>query len=235
MTEPTSQDLYVMQNEFGCIKIGRSVDPWQRRLSLRQTEHCQIELVAAFEGGGRDEEAIHIELECFRLEGEWFDGCEDARAAIERIFGPDPLEWRFAHDTAGAVKWLDHLRVVRDASYIRRALSREIGRLRTATDPSWVHDGAIFWCRHLAETGIRLMLLADTRKGQTVNVWHNPASNQREVLPAYTSSVEEALLAWPNDLRPTSWEGSPFECCIAALDAVRARLPKVARPTMAAD
>jgi hypothetical protein len=57
-----------MQNEFGCIKIGRSVDPWQRASALSQSEHCRVELIAAFEGGGEDEEAIHIELDDFRLE-----------------------------------------------------------------------------------------------------------------------------------------------------------------------
>lgn len=59
MTDPRTQMMYVMQNECGCIKIGRSVDPWQRRLNLRQSEHCTVELIAAFNGGGEHEEAIH--------------------------------------------------------------------------------------------------------------------------------------------------------------------------------
>lgn len=235
MTDTVSQHLYVMQNEFGCIKVGRSVNPWHRRLSLRQTEHCRVELIAAFEGGGEDEEAIHIALDRFRLEGEWFSGANDARMAIEHIFGADPMEWQFEHDPTGAEKWLDHLRVVRDAAYIRRELSRSMARLRTATEASWVHDGSIFWCRYLAETGNSVMIMTDKQKGNTVNVWHNPATKKREVLPAYTSTVEEALLAWPEDLRPTLWEGTPFECCIAALDAVRTRLPKVTRRTMSLD
>lgn len=229
MTAPASQHLYVMQNEFGCIKIGRSVDPWQRRINLRQSEHCCVELIAAFEGGGEEEEAIHIELDRFRLEGEWFDGADDARTAIEHIFGADKLQWQFAHDPAGAGKWLDHLSVVRNAAYIRRALSKEITRLRQATEPSWVLDGGVFWSRYLGETGNWTMIMVEKRKGRTVNVWHNPATNKQEVLPAYTSSVEEALLAWPDDLRPATWEGTAFECCIAALDAVRTRLPKVSR------
>ena len=138
MTEPSSQHLYVMQNEFGCIKIGRSVDPWERRRALQHTEHCTVELVAAFEGGGEDEEAIHIHLHDHRLEGEWFDGSDEARAAVHRIFELDPSDWKFAHDPDGAAKWLDHLRVVRDAKYIYRALTGAIGQLRAATEPSWV-------------------------------------------------------------------------------------------------
>lgn len=229
MTEPSSQHLYVMQNEYGCIKIGRSIDPWKRRLDLCRTECCQVELIAAFEKSGEDEEVIHVELESFRLEGEWFDGVENARRAIEYIFGIDPAEWKFAHDPNGADQWINHLRVVRDASYIRRALSREIGILRTATGPSWVYDSSIFQCRHLAETGKRVGVLASKRKGQTVCVWYNSDTKNEEVVPAYTARVEEALLAWPDKLRPETWQGSPIECCIAALNAIRLGLPKVPR------
>ena len=230
VTEPKSQNLYVMQNEFGCIKVGRSIDPWQRRLKLCQTEHCKVELVAAFDGGGEDEETIHIELDEYRLEGEWFDGAEDARAAIQRIFGLGPAEWKFAHDPEGAAKWLDHLRVVRDARFIRKALTREIVRLRTVTEPSWVYDSGIFWCRYLSETGNRPVLVAEGREGETVNVWYDPQTKKGEVLPAYTASVEAALLAWPDDIRPAEWEGSPIDCCIAALTEIRSRLPTVTRP-----
>ena len=131
----------------------------------------------------------------------------------------------------GSAKWLDHLRMVRETSYVRNAITRQIGLLRGATEPSWVYDGGVFWCRYLAETGNTLMLMTDKRNGQTVNCWRNPATGKSEMLPAYTASVEEALLAWPDDLRPASWEGSPMECCIAALAAIKGRLPKVARPT----
>lgn len=188
-----------------------------------------VELVAAFEGGGEDEEAIHIELDGFRLEGEWFDGTDTARAAIERIFGPDPLEWEFSYDPDGAAKWLDHLRFVCGANYIRNSITREIGILRTATEPSWVYDLFVFRCRYLAETGNQPTLLTQKKDGNTVGAWLNPETDENEILPAYTSSVGEALLAWPDDLRPATWEGSPIECCLAALKAIRARLPKVAR------
>jgi len=218
-----------MQNEFGCIKIGRSVDPWERRRNLCQSEHCKVELVAAFQGGGEDEEAIHIELRDYRLAGEWFEGVEEARAAVHRIFDLDPSEWKFDHDPNGAAKWLDHLRVVREAKYIYRALTTEIGRLRDATEPSWVYDCGIFFCRYLAETGNRPGICVERREGKVVNVWYPPDSSKGQVLPAYTMSVEAALLVWPDDLRPASWEGSPIDCCIAALMEIRRRLPKVPR------
>lgn len=199
---------------------------------LRQTEHCFVELIAAFEGGGNDEEAIHIALDAFRLEGEWFDGTDAARAAIARVFSQNALEWRFIHDPDLAAKWLDHLRVVREANYIRQAITRQIGLLRAASDPSWIHDGGVFWCLHLAETGNAVMISVENIKnnnGQMVNVWFNFETKKRELIPCYTSSVELALLAWPDDSRPTSWEGTAIECCIEALVAIRARLPRVAR------
>jgi hypothetical protein len=229
MTEPSSQHLYVMQNEFGCIKVGRSVDPWQRRLNLRQTEHCRVELIAAFEGGGEDEEAIHVELDAFRLEGEWFDGGEAARGSIQRIFGLEPLEWKYAHDVSGAAEWLNHLRVVRGANYIRNAITREIGLLRRATEASWVYDGAIFSCCHLAKTGDRAWVVVEKRGGETVNIWSNSDTGKQEISPAYTASLTAALLAWPAELRPADWSGSPIECCTAALVALRAQLPNIKR------
>lgn len=229
MTEPTEQNLYVMQNEFGCIKVGRSVDPWERRRNLCVTEHCKVELVAAFEGGGEDEEAIHIELDEYRLEGEWFDGVGEARAAVERIFHMDPSEWKFEHDADGAAKWLDHLRVARKADFTRRFLVATIGSLRQRPEPDWDHDVHIFWCGCLATIGDRPFISVKLRRGKSVPTWYNPETKKSETVPAYTASIEAALLAWPDDLRPAAWEGPPIDCCIAALTAIRERLPKVRR------
>jgi len=231
MTDPTTQLIYVMQNEHGCIKIGRSLDPWQRRLNLRQSEHCNVEVVAAFEGGGEHEEAIHLALGCYRIEGEWFDGSDRARAEIAAIFAPHVLEWQFSHNPDAAANWLDHLRVVRAANYIRKAIAREIGILRAATEPSWVYDRGVFWCRYLAETGTKPKLLTAKEGGETVNVWLNPDAGSRVVLPRYTASPELALLAWQDDVRPGAWDGTAFACCIAALQEIKSRVTKVPRRT----
>ena len=235
MTAPTSQHLYVMQNEFGCIKVGRSVDPWERRRNLCQSEHCKIELVAAFEGGGEDEEAIHIELDEYRLEGEWFDGAGETRAAVERIFRLDPSEWKFDHDPDGATKWLGHLRGVRKAHAVRRFVATTISALRVPAEPDWDMDVHIFWCLCLIQMGDgasmddRPFISVKNWRGKTAGTWYNPESKRQEAVPAYTKSIDAALLAWPDDLRPNKWKGSPRECCLAALTELRARLPKVAR------
>ena len=127
MTDPVDQHLYVIQNEFGLIKIGRSIDPWTRLRQIRQTDRCRAELIAVFDGGGEDEEAIHIALDRFRLEGEWFDGSLTAREAVEMMLGIAPSEWKFELDKSRADGWIAHLRVVRDASYIRQSITRQIG------------------------------------------------------------------------------------------------------------
>lgn len=229
MTDPILQDLYVMQNEFGCIKVGRSIDPWRRIYALRQSEHCRVELIAAFEGGGEYEEAIHIELGAHRLEGEWFDGCDGARKAVAKIFGSEHLDWKFEHDPVGSERWLTHLRVTREASAIRSVIARVLEMLRRAKEGSDIFDGYIFLCRYLAEQGRRPALKGTKKKDRSVTLWRDPDTEDAGEVPAYTSSIDLALLAWPEDDRPTSWEGSAIDCCIEALIALRKSLPKVQR------
>lgn len=208
MINPARQHLYLMQNEFGLIKIGRSVDPDTRLYHLRRSERCNIELVAVFANYGADEETIHLGLSEFRLFGEWFAGDHEARGAIEaEINCTTPIEWPFAYDDAGAAKWFDQMQVLRNANYIRRDLYRSITTIRHATEANRAIDRIIDSALNLATTGDRF-------------------GNQRPT-PAYTASIEDALLVWPEDIRPAFWEGSPIECCIAALEAVKGRLPKV--------
>ncbi|WP_072383710.1 GIY-YIG nuclease family protein [Novosphingobium sp. NDB2Meth1] len=229
MTDPMVQDLYVMQNEFGCIKIGRSIDPWRRVHALRQSEHCRVELIAAFEGGGEDEEAMHIELDAHRLEGEWFDGCDEARKAVSEIFGSEHLEWKFEHDPVGRERWLTHLRVSREASAIRSVIARVLEMLRRAKEGSYIFDSYIFFCRFVAEHGRRPALIGAEKNGRSLTLWRDPETEDAGEVPAYTSSIDLALLAWPDDCRPTSWEGTVIDCCIEALIALRKALPKVPR------
>lgn len=224
MVDPTSQDLYVMQNEFGLIKIGRSLDCVTRLYNLRQTERCHIEIIAIYANAGADEETIHIALDDYRLFGEWFAGDDEARAAIEaEITPPEPLAWRFAYDEAGAEAWFNHMQVVRDASYISKAIHRQITILREAVKPSHLYDGRVAWALEIAATGEHSMVVT-LREGETLITRRG-----QTLIPAYTASIENALLAWPEDIRPASWDGTAIECCIAALQAVRARLPKVPR------
>lgn len=101
-------DLYVMQNEFGLIKIGRSTNVMRRMRALQGTEMCRIQLVGIVEGAGHLEESTHIALDDFRLIGEWFDGGEDARNAIIQLLDMKGDKWPFDLAAKDAIdRWLD--------------------------------------------------------------------------------------------------------------------------------
>lgn len=227
MVKTTDQNLYVMQNEFGFIKIGRSVDVERRRLTLQTTERCKISVVEEFAGCGDLEEDLHIEMADFHVAGEWFDGSDEARDALSGFIGADdpPIEWPYKNDQDMAVAWLQHIEVVRHAAAIRKALDREIGILRSADGPSFVHDCSIFAVKFRADTGRRCWITC----GKIESKWFDTDSGTNGIVPAFTASLENALLAWPESDRPQNWNGTAIDCCIAALTAIRARLPRVER------
>jgi hypothetical protein len=231
MVEPAKQDLYIMQNEFGLLKIGRSVDVERRRLKLQTSERCRISVVEVYVGCGDMEEDIHLDMDDYRLVGEWFDGSEEARMALcESVgCGVSPPSWPYDLDGERAAAWLNHIAVVRHAAAIRRELYRQIAILRTADGPSWVYDCGIFFVKWRAATGARPFLHNEKADGQTVTRWHDPDTGATGIVPGFTRDAETALMAWPDDLRPAIWDGSPVECCIAALSAIRSRLPEVPR------
>lgn len=115
-----------MQNEFGLIKIGRSIDVERRRLTLQSTERCRIQTVEIYTGCGDMEEDIHLDMDDHRLAGEWFDGSDESRATLCELISCDnpPIGWPYAYDPSGASAWLDHINVVRHAAAIRRELYR---------------------------------------------------------------------------------------------------------------
>jgi len=41
--------------------------------------------------------------------------------------------------------------------------------------------------------------------------------------PPVTTDINSALLLWPEDARPTTWSGTPTDCCLAALKERRSR------------
>src|SRR5689334_17494835 len=97
-----------MQNEHGLIKVGQSADPEVRRRKLQTLENCRIELVLKLPRKGHREGAIHRELKRFHIDGEWFEGTEEAREAIGRsIKSGCVLDWPFALDEVAAALWLD--------------------------------------------------------------------------------------------------------------------------------
>jgi len=65
-------DLYIMQDESGMLKIGRSVDV-DRRLKQLKTGNPGIRLMHVWRGKGDMEKRLHEDLSKFRVKLEWFE------------------------------------------------------------------------------------------------------------------------------------------------------------------
>lgn len=228
MVDPTHQDLYVMQNQFGLIKIGRSLDIRQRRETLQFSECCKIKVVAVYSKCGDLEESIHVRLKEHRLAGEWFNGTELARNAIITALQDDQLvHWPYDYDIDGAKNWLDHFAVVRRAAYIRKAIYRQEQILSSSNVPHYVYDYSILGVVYLAQYGVAPVWKHQKHNGAWLRHWANPRSGLVEPVPKYSADVEAALQLWPVHIKPQNWEGTALECCIEALKAIRKSLPKV--------
>lgn len=59
--------LYVMQNEHGLVKIGRSNDPCRRRADISSGSGCLVHLVFSAIGRGIEEMEIHQKLKHLRV------------------------------------------------------------------------------------------------------------------------------------------------------------------------
>ena len=231
MGDPTHQDLYVMQNQFGLIKIGRSLDIRQRCTTLQFSERCKIKVVAVYSKCGDLEESIHFRVKEHRLAGEWFNGTELARNAIMTALGDDePVDWPYLYDAERAQSWLNHLAALRQADYVRRAIYRQERILVLSDGPHEVHDYSVLGAVHFALYGQPLEMTYARVGGNLVRHWRNVETGKFEPIPTYTSDIEAALTIWPADVRPTNWNGTAMDCCIEALRAIRGRLPKVPRP-----
>jgi len=220
MTRPDTQALYVMQNEFGLIKIGRSLNPDRRRQSLQGDEGCAISVVAALEQQGHMEEAIHLSLEDYALEGEWFDGTAPARAAIIRAIPVlADCEWPFEHSVDGAVAWLDAFYARRDQRLLEKQYRRVLKDHLQRCSPGADADGGVCHLVSLIETGRVASLMQGRLKAEKVVYVRHQGSKDWELVPPYTTDLALALSLWPDDIRPAGWEGGAHECAVAAMTA----------------
>lgn len=68
-----SDYLYLIQDSrSGDIKIGRSKDPYKRLKQLQTGSSSKLNLIGVYPNCGWREKSLHMMLESFRLEGEWF-------------------------------------------------------------------------------------------------------------------------------------------------------------------
>lgn len=65
--------VYVIQaGEGDPCKIGHATNVERRRWELQCATHARLRLVAVYEGGERQERALHEQFKAVRLTGEWF-------------------------------------------------------------------------------------------------------------------------------------------------------------------
>lgn len=219
MTKPDTQALYVMQNEFGLIKIGRSLDPERRRKAIQNGERCGVTLVAVFQGEGHREEGIHIGLDAYAIEGEWFEGTSTARAAIvDAIPALGACVWPHDHNPVGAQGWLDCVFARRD----QRAIERMYHRIMTVHLPSErpgpTADCSVCLLLSLSETGDIPGVYTSMERGSVVAYVHRRDAPKATRIPPYTSELGTALGLWRDGTRPVEWTGTAYDCAAAMHD-----------------
>lgn len=211
-----AQHLYLMQNEHGLLKVGRSADPERRRRTLETEEMCLIEIVAVQEDRGDMEEEIHLELDEFRIIGEWFSGCDDARElALIWFLQPDDTAWPFEFDEKAAAAWLDRVEEWRWFRSVRKTITTAILDLKSGPGSPyldfrvwlamWVFARQKNWIIDVQKDGLQMVYRGDDAP--------------LEPLLPYTTDVAAALTLWPDGQRPARWLRSALDCCIAALRA----------------
>jgi len=225
MTRPDTQTLYIMQNEFGLIKIGRSLEPERRRKNLQSGEACAIRVVAVLQGQGDREEQIHFGLKRHMIEGEWFRGTASARAAITKAL---PVlagcDWPFEYDARGAEGWLDHFFSRRDQRSIEKQYARLLNGLRRIDKPGPGADAVVCHLLSLSEVGTTASVHHGRVRGQHVIYVYAPGSTRRRRAPLYSTDLASAMGLWPKDTVPAAWEGAAFDCAVAAMQERYIRL-----------
>jgi len=215
--------LYVLQNEHGLLKVGRAADVERRRRQLERTDACRIATVIVVPDQGHSEEAVHTALSDHRMSGEWFDGTEEARAAVVRAVGwIGAVEWPHSRADGRAVQsWID---LIEERRAVRMA-EQELRRILVivADEPGDVCaerflEGRIWNYLWRFEQGEAAGVdYAVNGNGPMIAIGYRPGGDQGEPVPHYLRDPDAANSLWPEDKRPAGWTGTARECCLAAL------------------
>lgn len=244
--------LYIMQNHIGLIKIGRTgqtVDA--RRRAIERDDACTVNVVAVVEDGGDCEELMLMNLDDYRVIGEWFDGSEMCRAnvglevlALCEALGCDApaLAWPYnLADQETTDRWLEQCEQRRTSASVVRQYSRVINRLKKwdseQIDRLRYRDTEIWTTLYRFERQLGTMALNDTNSaGEPVLIGHysnGPTGGM--VIPQYVDDVLAALSLFPTSMRPIVWDGSSLSCCVAAIEARRSFINESGLAALLAD
>lgn len=224
-----TKHIYIFQNHVGLVKVGRSANVGQRKIQVQSDARCRIEIVHIYHFAGDNEEWLLDRLARFRLTGEWFDGSADMKAELASATQNQNLNWPFPLDEQAAAIWLTELELKRDIEARDRNFRRFIRILSQSSQPSHWHDMDIWRLlhpksrqrlyHHVPENG-KLRRFVDADGYNRVAISPKKVLGGWEVkkfVPIYTADIDDALSVWPDEVRPTRWDGTAIECCLAAL------------------
>lgn len=226
------EHLYVMQNQFGLVKIGKSVDVELRRRRLSKADNCEITLVHIGEDKGEQERTYLTLLAKYQVYGEWFEGTALSREAIASVCSiPSETIWPFElKDQREIETWIDELDRSRTRESRLKLSQRLIRNMEKdaylPTEERWhFHYNFKIW-----------QFIWEYVEGLNPQVWTESDGNRESVsvathdynsevykLPNFTSDLTAAMTIWPAKSRPTHWHSDDaWLCCIQGLKARRA-------------
>ena len=213
--------LYVMQNEHGIVKIGRSDNPERRTLEVQKAARCKVSLIATFPDAGHFEEWLHIQMDAFAIGFEWFEGTQQSRDALASLLGID-LQWVYP-SSGNAQAWTERLMDSGAERYWRKRERDVMRRLKGAVIGEGIFrnegNGSDSLDSYIApHVGFRDPVCRDTRNGQPANLARFGDSEKMTLIPAYTRSMDAALSLWlPDPYRTIPTYARPIECCFHGL------------------
>jgi hypothetical protein len=214
-----SKWLYVMQNQHGAIKVGRSADPASRLKALEKSIGCEIRLIAALPEHGEQEERVHIRLRRYHFTGEWFSGCASCQKAISQTLRLTKVRFPFSWKRARAEQWRRTMHLASVLPRMRKERVRLIGLLKAVE--TGLHNGAVQRGGHWLDFSIWFEM--NQRINRLFFGDDRPIDATQLKIAPYTTDLSAALSLWPEEKRPTQWSeqhvGSTVElnCCIAGL------------------
>ncbi|QKR98698.1 GIY-YIG nuclease family protein [Sphingomonas sp. CL5.1] len=218
--------LYVLQNEHGSYKVGRTWSVKRRIYEIQRSDVCKIFPIFSLNECGPWEVYIHNKIRKHVLLNEWFKGNDESRMDLQNLLETN-LIWRTIYNQKDENKWLKDLELSKMRRYTVKLLQYEI-RYLNDTERNKLRDYSIidFVSKIISNdvydrvlgTGIAQIFREEERKR---------SYSGKYLIPDFTIDVDSALLLWPNDIRPDYWHGSAIETSAALLRYLRC---KVANP-----
>lgn len=214
-----SLTLYVMQNAYGLIKIGRSKNPEIRRCQIEQSTHCEVVLINTAPQCGHLEEWIHRQLEEYRVCGEWFNGSQELHLAVERLFRMK-FEWPYKYNQLDAENWLDAMKFRMMDTYWRNRQRKLIRNLKAAILGIGLFEdfknGSV-----LLDGRIAILVGYENWQCNADGIYKCTFEDDDELIdvPPFTQSMNAANLLWPPlpEGIQRKLVTTPMDCCLAAL------------------